>query len=47
MAISLGDQFSISEVRLPRQSVVAFNFGVDCARMCLRAQNVLQANFTF
>ena len=28
MAISLGDALSISEVRLPRQSVVAFNFRV-------------------
>ena len=28
MAISLGDALSISEVRLSRQSVVAFNFRV-------------------
>ena len=35
MAISLGDALGISEVRLPGQSVVAFNFVVH--RLC---QNV-------
>ena len=35
MAISLGDALSISEVRLPRQSVVAFNF-----RVSILCQNV-------
>ena len=35
MAVSLGDALSISEVRLPRQSVVALNFKVR--RLC---QNV-------
>ena len=32
MAVSLGDALGISEVKLPRQSVVAFNFGVR--RLC-------------
>ena len=36
MAISLGDASGISEVRLPRQSVVAFTFRVR--RLC---QNVI------
>ena len=35
VTVSLGDALSISEVRLPRQSVVAFNFRVR--RLC---QNV-------
>ena len=35
MAVSLGDALGISEVRLPRQCVVAFNFRVR--RLC---QNV-------
>ena len=35
MAVSLGDAMGISEVRLPRQSVVAFKFRVR--RLC---QNV-------
>ena len=35
MAVSLGDALGISEVRLSRKSVVAFNFGVW--RLC---QNV-------
>ena len=34
MAISLGDALGISEVRLPGQSVVAFNFVVR--RLCHR-----------
>ena len=32
MAVSLGDALGISEVRLPRQSVVAFKFRVQ--RLC-------------
>ena len=37
MAVSLGDAMSISEVRLPRQSVVALiSESVDCAKTCPR-----------
>ena len=36
MAISLGDALGISKVRLPRQSVMAFDFSEsgDCAKTC-------------
>ena len=35
MAVSLGDALGISEVRLPRQSVVTLiSESGDCAKMC-------------
>ena len=37
MAISLGDALGISEVRLPAQSVVAFNFVVRRLRQSVSA----------